>query len=67
MRLNGKLIEVDKTCKIIGCAPVAEDCKNVDSPVLDVVGTCLMANLQVSVRQLNTPTIKGVAGNLGLA
>jgi S-sulfosulfanyl-L-cysteine sulfohydrolase len=67
MRLNGKLIEADKTYKVAGWAPVAEASKNAGPPVWDVVESYLKANKVVKPVKPNTPQLIGVAGNPGLA
>ncbi|GAC1426545.1 MAG: thiosulfohydrolase SoxB [Burkholderiaceae bacterium] len=64
MRLNGKLIEADKTYKVAGWAPVAEGAKG--EPVWDVVAQWLRTKKTVSPRKLNTPRLIGVADNPGL-
>ena len=65
MRLNGKPIEADKTYKVAGWAPVAEGAKG--EPIWDVVATYLRNQKVVKPVKLNQPTIKGVAGNPGMA
>jgi S-sulfosulfanyl-L-cysteine sulfohydrolase len=65
MRLNGKPIEPGKTYKVAGWAPVAEGAKG--EPIWDVVATYLRSQKVVKPVKLNTPTIKGVAGNPGIA
>ncbi len=67
MRLNGKLIDADKTYKVAGWAPVAEASKNAGPPVWDVVEAYLKANKVIKPVQPNTPQLIGVAGNPGLA
>ncbi len=67
MRLNGKLIEADKTYKVAGWAPVAEASKNAGPPVWDVVETYLKAKKVIKPVKPNTPQLVGVAGNAGLA
>ena len=65
MLLNGKPIESAKTYKVAGWAPVAEGAKG--EPIWDVVATYLRAQKVVKPVKLNTPAIKGVAGNPGIA
>jgi len=65
MRLNGKPIEPTKTYKVAGWAPVAEGATG--EPIWDVVAAYLRAQKVVKPVKLNTPTIKGVVGNPGLA
>jgi sulfur-oxidizing protein SoxB len=66
MRLNGKLIEADKTYKVAGWAPVAETSKNAGPPVWDVVESYLKAKKTIKPVKPNTPQLLGVAGNPGL-
>lgn len=67
MRLNGKPIEADKSYKVAGWAPVAEEAKNAgNKPVWDVVETWLKARGgKVSPRKLNSPKVEGVLPNPG--
>ena len=65
MRLNGKLIDADKTYKVAGWAPVAEGASG--EPVWDVVAQWLRTNKVVTPRKLNTPKIIGMDGNPGIA
>ena len=67
MRLNGKLIEADKTYKVAGWAPVAEASKNSGPPVWDVVDSYLKAKKVIKPVKPNTPQLLGVTGNPGLA
>ena len=67
MRLNGKLIEADKTYKVAGWAPVAEASKNAGPPVWDVVESYLKAKKVIKPVKPNTPQLLGVTGNPGLA
>ena len=66
MRLNGKLIEADKTYKVAGWAPVAEASKNAGPPVWEVVETYLKANKVIKPVKPNTPRLVGVEGNPGI-
>jgi sulfur-oxidizing protein SoxB len=66
MRLNGKLIEADKTYKVAGWAPVAETSKNAGPPVWEVVESYLKAKKVIRPVKPNTPKLVGVAGNPGL-
>ena len=66
MRLNGKLIEADKTYKVAGWAPVAEASKNAGPPVWDVVESYLKAIKVVKPVKPNTPRLVGLTGNPGL-
>jgi len=69
MRLNGKLIEADKTYMVAGWAPVAEEAKNAgNKPVWEVVETWLKsAGGKVPTRKLNMPKVEGVLPNPGYA
>ncbi len=67
MRLNGQLIEADKTYKVAGWAPVAEASKNAGPPVWEVVETYLRAQKTISPVKPNLPALVGTAGNPGLA
>jgi sulfur-oxidizing protein SoxB len=65
MRLNGKPIEPGKTYKVAGWAPVAEGAKG--EPIWDVVAAYLRDRKVVAPMRLNSPTIRGVANNPGMA
>jgi sulfur-oxidizing protein SoxB len=65
MRLNGRPIEPGKTYKVAGWAPVAEGAKG--EPIWDVVARYLRDKKVVKPVRLNNPTIRGVAGNPGIA
>ncbi len=71
MRLAGKPIEADKTYKVAGWAPVAEEARNAPGtkPVWDVVEAWLksQAGGRVGARTINTPKLVGVQGNPGVA
>jgi len=67
MRLNGKLIEADKTYKVAGWAPVAQASKNAGPPVWEVVESYLKAKKVIQPVKPNTPQLLGVSGNTGLA
>ncbi len=69
MRLGGKPIEADKTYKVAGWAPVAEEAARAgNKPVWELLETWLKAQQggRVKARRINTPTIVGQAGNPGL-
>jgi len=69
MRLQGRLIEADKTYKVAGWAPVSEEAARSGSPpVWDLVERWLLnqPDGKVSERKINTPKLVGVAGNPGL-
>jgi sulfur-oxidizing protein SoxB len=67
MRLNGQLIEADKTYKVAGWAPVAEASKNAGPPIWDVVESYLKAKKVIKPVKPNTPRLVGVASDPGLA
>jgi len=70
MRLRGRAIEADKTYKVAGWAPVAEEAKSAPGakPVWDVVETWLKAQGgRVKPRRINTPRLVGTQGNPGVA
>lgn len=64
MRLNGKLIDANKSYKVAGWAPVAEGATG--EPIWDVVAGWLRTQKNVSPRKLNTPRIIGIEGNPGI-
>ncbi|MCC6878715.1 MAG: 5'-nucleotidase C-terminal domain-containing protein, partial [Rhodocyclaceae bacterium] len=65
MRLDGKPIEVGKTYKVAGWAPVAEGAQG--EPIWDVVAKWLRDKKVVTPRKLNEPKLIGMAGNPGIA
>ena len=69
MRLHGKLIEANKTYKVAGWAPVAEEAASMPGTkmVWDVVETWLKSKGRVTTRKINTPRLIGVGGNPGIA
>jgi sulfur-oxidizing protein SoxB len=71
MRLGDKPIESDKTYKVAGWAPVAEEAKSAPGvkPVWEPVEAWLKAQQagRVKPRRINTPKLVGVQGNPGLA
>jgi S-sulfosulfanyl-L-cysteine sulfohydrolase len=69
MRLNGKPIEAAKKYKVAGWAPVAEEAKSANNPLVwDVVEKWLKASGgRVTPRKLNTPTLTGGLPNPGYA
>jgi S-sulfosulfanyl-L-cysteine sulfohydrolase len=69
MRLGSKPIEADKTYKVAGWAPVAEEARTApgNKPVWDVVETWLKAQGgRVKPRKINSPRLVGMAGNPGI-
>lgn len=71
MRLAGKPVEADKTYKVAGWAPVAEEARTAPGtkPVWDVVEAWLKSQPggRVGARTINTPKLVGVQGNAGVA
>ena len=70
MQLNGKLIEANKSYKVAGWAPVAEEARNAPGakPVWEHVETWMKAQGgRVKPRGINTPTLIGTQGNPGIA
>jgi S-sulfosulfanyl-L-cysteine sulfohydrolase len=70
MRLKGKSLEAGKNYKVAGWAPVAEEASKAgNKPVWDVVESWLKSQPggRVKPRSVNVPTLRGVAGNPGLA
>lgn len=65
MRLDGKLIEADKTYRVAGWAPVAEGVSG--EPIWDVVARYLRGHGTITAPQLETPRLIGVSGNQGIA
>ena len=64
MRLDGQLIEADKTYKVAGWAPVAEGAKG--PPIWEVVATYLRTKQTIKPSKLNVPTVRGMSGNPGM-
>ncbi len=68
MRLNGSLIDADKSYKVAGWAPVSEAAKNLGGEAIwDVVARHLRDIKTVKAVKLNEPIIKGVSGNPGIS
>jgi sulfur-oxidizing protein SoxB len=68
MRLKGQPIEADKTYKVAGWAPVAEEARSAGNRMVwDVVEQWLLAKGRVTPRQPNLPRLIGMQGNPGLA
>jgi sulfur-oxidizing protein SoxB len=66
MMLNGKKIDPNKTYKVAGWAPVAEEAKAVGGePIWDLMAKYLRDIKTVKAKTLNMPNIKGVKGNPG--
>ncbi len=71
LTVAGRPLEASKTYKVAGWAPVAEAARTApgNKPIWDVVETWLKAQPDghVKARQVNTPTLIGMAGNPGLS
>ena len=70
MSLRGKPIEADKTYKVAGWAPVAEEARNAPGakPVWDVVEAWFKSQGgHIKPRRLNVPRLVGMANNPGIA
>ena len=68
MRLNGQLLDANKTYRVAGWAPVSEEAKNAGGePIWDVIARHLREVKTVKAGKLNEPIIKGVTGNPGMA
>jgi len=70
LRLAGKPIDADKTYKVAGWAPVAEEARHAPGtkPVWDVIEAWLKSQPggRVGARSINTPKLVGVQGNPGV-
>jgi S-sulfosulfanyl-L-cysteine sulfohydrolase len=64
MRLDGKLIEADKTYRVASWAPVAEGVTG--EPIWDVVTRYLRDRTSLPPPSLNMPRLVGVEGNPGI-
>lgn len=69
MRLGGKLLQADKTYKVAGWAPVAEEARNQgNKQVWELVEAWLKSRGgKVSPRRPNSPKLLGVLPNPGVA
>lgn len=69
MRLKGQPIEADKTYKVAGWAPVAQEAAKAGNPMVwELVEQWLKARGgKVSTRRLNAPRLTGVLPNPGYA
>ncbi len=66
MRLQGKLLEAQKTYKVAGWAPVSAAAKEVGGePIWDVIATHLRDIKIVKSIQINEPSIVGISKNPG--
>ena len=62
---SGSRIEAAKTYRVAGWARVGSRAPG--PPIWDVVATYLRDREVASIDKLNTPVLKGVEGNLGIA
>ena len=62
---DGARLDADKNYKVSGWATVGS--KSPGRPVWDVVADYLRARETIKVDTVNTPALKGVAGNAGLS
>ncbi len=70
LQLEGKPLQADKTYKVAGWAPVAEDAKHLPGvkPVWVHVEAWLQAQGgHITARHINTPTLVGIQGNAGIS
>jgi sulfur-oxidizing protein SoxB len=68
LRLNGKPLAADRKYRVAGWAPVSEAARDAGGPpIWEVVESYLKAKGTLAPPKLNLPTLKGVAGNPGLA
>lgn len=66
MRLDGQLIDANKTYKVAGWAPVSAPSKDIGGePIWDVIAHHLRDIKTVKVVKINEPKVLGVAGNPG--
>jgi len=70
LRLAGKPLDAGRKYKVAGWAPVAEEARSApgSQPVWDVVERWLKSQPggHVKPRRINTPALRGVAGNAGM-
>jgi sulfur-oxidizing protein SoxB len=66
MMLRGQLIDPNKSYKVAGWAPVAEEAKAIGGePIWDVMSKYLRDIKTVKAKSLNMPKIEGIKGNPG--
>ena len=65
LRIGDKLLDAGRTYKVAGWASVADHVEG--RPVWDVVAEYLRAHRSLAPPSMNLPTLRGVAGNPGLA
>jgi sulfur-oxidizing protein SoxB len=67
MRLNGQLLDANKTYKVAGWAPVSEAARDKGGePIWDLVARHLRNEKVVKVSTPNVPKLKGMTGNPGM-
>lgn len=67
MRLNGSLVEADKTYRVAGWAPVSEEAKFSNAePIWDLISRHLKEIKTIKPKKLNEPIIKGLVNNPGI-
>jgi len=67
MRLNGQLLDANKTYKVAGWAPVTEAARDKGGePIWDLVARHLRNEKVVKVSTPNVPKLKGMVGNAGM-
>jgi S-sulfosulfanyl-L-cysteine sulfohydrolase len=66
MRINGQLMDANKTYKVAGWAPVQEASKNAGPPIWEVVETYLKDIKTLKPVKLNNPKLMGMDGNPGI-
>lgn len=67
MRLNGSLIEADKSYRVAGWAPVSEEAKLSNAePIWDLMSRHLKEAKIIKPKKLNEPIIKGLVNNPGI-
>ena len=68
MRLHGKPIEADRTYKVAGWAPVAEEARHAGGePIWDLLARYLRDKKTIRSPTLNLPRLIGAEGNPGIA
>ena len=68
LRLDGQPIDADKTYRVAGWAPVAEEARQGNPmPIWDLVEHYLVAQKTIRPPRPNTPRLIGMEGNPGLA
>jgi len=67
MRLNGSLIDADKSYRVAGWAPVSEEARGSNAePIWDLMSRHLKEVKLIKPKKLNEPIIKGLANNPGI-